>query len=96
MAKPPTTDEKLDIIVEILQKMNKRDRLRTWGAFIRGTLSLIPIIIVLAATWYTIQNGDALLKKITSMAADQAGRVAQQNAGGLVDQFNQINKYLKK
>ncbi|MDD4628742.1 MAG: hypothetical protein PHE68_05115 [Candidatus Peribacteraceae bacterium] len=96
MAKPQTTDEKLDIIVAILQKMDSRERWKMWGAFIRGTLSLIPVIILVLATWYTVVNADSLLKKITSMAAEQAGRVAQQNTGSLVDQFNQINKYLKK
>ena len=96
MAKPPTTDEKLDVIVAIPQKMDRRERWKMWGAFIRGTLSLIPVIIVVAATWYTIVNGDALLKKITALAAEQAGRVAAQNAGSLVDQFNQFNKYLTK
>lgn len=97
MPKPPapqTTEDKLDRIVEILDRMNRRDRLRTIGGFIRGILNLIPIIIVVFFTWYTIKYGDQLLEKITSMAAEQAGRVAQQNAVG--NFLNGINQKLQK
>lgn len=100
MAKPPapqTTEDKLDRIVTILDRMNRRDRLRTIGGFIRGVFSIIPIIIVVFFTWYTIKYGDQLLEKITSMAAQQAGKVAQQNAvSDFMKQFNTINQKLQK
>lgn len=88
---PLSNDEKLDVIIMHLSRMDRRDRLRTIGSFIRGIIGLIPIIIVLAATWYTVKYGDTLLQKITSMAAEQAGRVAVQNSG-IVDQLNQFLK----
>ena len=72
--------------------MDRRDKLRTIGSFFRSILSLIPMMLFLWATWYTVQNGDALLKKITTMAAEQAGKVAQQNAGNIYEQMNSLLK----
>lgn len=87
---PPDT---LTQILTILQRMDRRDRIRTTWAGIRGVLSLIPIIIVVFFTWYTIKYGDQLLQKITSMAAEQAGKVAQQNAvSDFMKQFNNLKK----
>lgn len=89
-------EDKLEKIIVILEKMNRRDRWRTIGGFIRGIFSLIPIVIVIFLTWYTIKYGDLLLQKITSMAAEQAGRVAQQNAlSDFMKEFNAINQKLQ-
>jgi predicted PurR-regulated permease PerM len=94
---PQTTDEKLDQIISYLERMNRRDRLRTIGGFIRGALGLIPLAIVLFLTWYGIKYGDQLLQKITSMAAEQAGRVAKQNTlNDFLKEFNDLNVKLKK
>ncbi|ALM09994.1 MAG TPA: hypothetical protein DEB30_03045 [Candidatus Peribacter riflensis] len=84
-------------ILEILKRMDRRDRLRTIGGFIRGIFSIIPIVIVIFLTWYTIKYGDQLLEKITTMAAEQAGRVAKQNTiTNFMDEFNALNQKLKK
>jgi len=94
MGKPPaplSTDERLDIIIEHLRRIDHRERWRTIGGFVRGVLGLIPIIIFLAAAWYTVKYGDTLLQKISAMAADQAGQMIQRNAG-IVDQLNQFIK----
>ncbi len=92
MPKMPATDDKLDIIIAHLERFEKREKLKMWGGFIRNLIALIPIIIFLAATWYTVTNADKLLQKITSLAAEQAARVASQNANGLIDQFNNFIK----
>ncbi|MDD4287941.1 MAG: hypothetical protein PHO20_04450 [Candidatus Peribacteraceae bacterium] len=89
--------DSLEQILTILKRMDRRDRMRTIGGFIRSVLSLIPIVIVVFFTWYTIKYGDQLLEKITSMAAQQAGKVAQQNAvSDFMEEFNAINQKLKK
>ncbi|MFH0851248.1 MAG: hypothetical protein V1876_00670 [Candidatus Peregrinibacteria bacterium] len=96
LPKTPPPDS-LEQILTILKRMDRRERWRTIGGFIRGILSLIPIVIVVFFTWYTIKYGDQLLQKITSMAAQQAGKVAQQNAvTDFMNEFNSINQKLKK
>jgi len=69
---PKNTKEQLDLILHYLNKINKRDRLRTIGGFFRGILGLIPIAVMLFALWYAYAHGDELLEKITKMAAEQA------------------------
>ncbi|MDD5041553.1 MAG: hypothetical protein PHX87_04350 [Candidatus Peribacteraceae bacterium] len=92
--KPP--QDKLEQILVILKRMDRRDRLRTIGGFVRTIIGFVPIAIVVFFTWYTIKYGDQLLQKITSMAAEQAGKVAQQNAvSDFMKEFNQINQKLQ-
>lgn len=90
-AKP--AESELTQILSILQRMDKRDRWRTIGGFIRGVIGMIPVAIAVFLTWYTITYGDQLLEKITSMAATQAGKVAQQNMlQDFMNQFNSLNQ----
>lgn len=98
MAPSPTPPEdKLDRIIALLDRMDRRERLRSIGGFIRGVISVVPIIIVVFFTWYTVKYGDQLLEKITSMAAQQAGKVAQQNAvSDFMKEFNALNQKLQK
>lgn len=72
-----TTDEKLDRIVDDLDKMNRRDRLRTIGGFIRGILGLIPLVVLLASLWYVYSYGEELMGKIAGEAAKQAASYTQ-------------------
>lgn len=84
------TDEKLDIIIELLERMDKRDKLRMVGGFYRGLLSLIPILLLIWSTWYFIAHGSELMSQITKQAVQQSADY-QQNS--LMDQFNQyMNK----
>ena len=74
MQKMPTTttDQKLDAIVRHLERLDKRDRLRTWGGFVRAILGFIPLVIFIVSTWYLYNHADDILKKITEQAAEQA------------------------
>ncbi len=79
--------DKIDEILEILKKMNKRDRLRTIGGFIRGIITLIPIIILLGGVWYAYKYGDQLLEKIAQQAARQAAIVTEQQGSEVLKKF---------
>ncbi|MFA6522840.1 MAG: hypothetical protein WCS85_00510 [Candidatus Peribacteraceae bacterium] len=94
MSKIPTDPEdKLDAILQHLRNLDRRDRLRTWGAFFRGLLSLIPIIIFLYGAWYITKHGDELLAK---MAAEAAKQTAQYATGGSQDILKQMQGLLNK
>lgn len=67
-----TVEEKLDAIVTHLDRMDRRDRLRTWGGFFRAMLGFIPLVIFIVSTWYLYNHSDEILKKITEQAAEQA------------------------
>ena len=87
---PKTTEQKLDVIVEHLENMDRRDRLRTWGAFFRSLISMIPIVLLLWSVWYTYQHGAELLEMISKEAAKQAAEATKQSAGDLQEQLRQM------
>jgi hypothetical protein len=86
-----TMDEKMDIIIGHLEAMNKRDKLRTTGAFIRGMLGLIPLIFFVWSIWFAINHGDELLKQITTQAATAAAEATKNGGQGMLDDL--LKKY---
>jgi len=86
----PTTDDKLDIIIGFLRRMDKRDRLRMWGGFFKGMLALIPLIIMLASIWYVFAHGDELLQKITQQAAREAATITGESTEGIMKQIELV------
>ncbi len=80
-----TTDEKLQQILNHMERMDKRDKLRTYGGFIRNAITVTPVLIFLFSAWYFYQHGPELLQQITDMTVKSA---AQQQQNGLMDQFN--------
>jgi len=90
---PPRRDmeQTLDLMLECLQRMDRRDRFRTISSTIHTVLSLIPLLIVLGSFWYVYQYGEVLLKRIAQAAAEQA---ANYSSGSLDDLMKQFDKYL--
>ena len=83
----PSLEDKLDVIIHYMHKMDRRDRLRTWGGFLRGVLGLIPIAAVVWSVWYFYEHGDEMLMKITTMATQQAAQVAEERSGDMLQQL---------
>ena len=73
-----------------LQKMNRRDRLRTWGGLFRNLIALIPILLVLWSAWYFVQHGDDFIEKLTKEAVKQSAAYSQDSL------MEQIQQYLQK
>jgi hypothetical protein len=85
-----STDQKLDEIIAILSHMNSRDKLRTWGGFVRSILHLIPIVILIGSVWFTYAHWDELLTQITKTAAEQSAAMMQQGTGNLQEQLQKM------
>lgn len=75
---PPaeTAEQKLDRMIEILDQMNKRDRLRMTGSIISRIISLIPVFIIIAAAIYVYFFGDELIRMIAEESAKAAVKIA--------------------
>ena len=86
-----TPEQKLDIIIGYLDAMNRRDKLRTTGASIRGMLGPIPLLFFTWSIWYTIYHGSELLQQITPQAANAAAEATKNNSKGMLDDL--LNKY---
>ncbi len=84
---PTTGEEKLEEILLHLRRMDARDRVRTWGGFFRGIITLIPTLVFLWGTWYFVQHGDELMSKVAKIAAEQAAAVTQMGTKNFMDQF---------
>ncbi len=87
MAKPEavTVEQKLDVIIEHLHHLDRRDRLRTIGSTVRGLLSLIPLLFLLWSAWYVYKQGDKLLETITRQAATAAAEATKNSSKGMLD-----------
>lgn len=90
MPKKPNDKDQLETIIWHLERMDKRDRLRTWGSFFKGILSLIPIIAFVGGLWYFSQHGDEIMAKIARQAAEQAAEVTKQGTNSLLDQIKNL------
>jgi hypothetical protein len=77
--------ETLHRILESLERMDRRDRLRTWGGFVRTLLSIIPMVIFLLSTWYLYQNMDEILTKVTKQAAQSAAEYSKNSSKEFLD-----------
>lgn len=88
-----SVEEKLDIIIEHLEKMDHRDRMRMVGGYIRFIVALIPVILLLWSVWYTIAHGPELLKMISDEAASSAAKFTQQQGSSMYQQLlDQVNQ----
>ena len=84
---PETVEAKLDQIVFHLERMDKRDRLRTLGGFIRGMISIIPIAFLLWSAWYFANHGADFMRMISDQAAKSAAAYTKNQSNGLLDQL---------
>lgn len=81
-----TLDDKLDLIVLYLHRMDRRDRLRTIGGFFRGVLGLIPLALLIWSFWYFAIHGQEFMQEITREAVRQSAEYSQ---GSLMEQLEQ-------
>ena len=73
----PTVEEHLAMIVQFLERMDRRERWRSFWSGIRNGLSMIPLIFFLGSLWYVYLHGQDLLQKIAEEAAKQAAVYTQ-------------------
>lgn len=82
---PLTPEQKIDLVVGYLHQMNRRDRARTVAGFFSGLLHLGWFVFIIYLTWYSFNNMDELLGKITSQAAQQAVTMTSGGTGSFLD-----------
>lgn len=83
-------DDKLDIIIKHLERIDRRDRLRMWGSTIKGIFGLIPTVAFIWGLWYFYHNGDQIIASIAEQAARQAAEVTKIGTEGILEQFKNL------
>lgn len=86
-APEPTTEKMLQEIIEHLRRMDARDKLRTWGGFVRGIIAIVPLILLLWSAWYFVQHGEELMKTVANTAASSAAEYTKNQGSGLYDEL---------
>ena len=89
---PESTDEKLAEILLHLRRMDKRDRVRMWGSFVRGIIGILPVVVFLYGAWFFYQNGEDFMQKMIDASAKQAAEVLSNGAGGFFEQFRNFGQ----
>ena len=73
-----STEELLEMILYHMQRIDKRDKWRAIGGFIRSLISLIPIALLVVSTWYFVKHSDEVIKNITKTMTEQMTSAALQ------------------
>lgn len=82
--------EKLDTMIALLERMDRRDRIRTWGGLIRMMIGIIPMLFFLWSLWYFAVHGDEIIKKITEESAKAAATYTQDQSGELMEKLQNM------
>lgn len=88
VAAPETSmEEKMEEILVHLRRMDARDKLRTWGGFVRGIIAIVPLILLLWSAWYFAQHGAELMKMVADTAASSAAEYTKGQGQSMVDEL---------
>lgn len=83
-----SVEEKLDVIITYLHRIDKRDRIRMWSGTLHSLLTLVPLILTLMSLWYFYTHSSDILKGMMGFG----GSGTTQNQQSIMDQ---IQNYLK-
>ncbi len=98
--KPPihpeqSVEEKLDVIIKYLHRMDRRDRIRmSWGT-IHGFLTIIPLVLTLFSLWYFYAHSQDLIQSFAgAMSGGLLGNgESNSSQGGMMEM---IQNYFKQ
>jgi hypothetical protein len=79
-----STEELLELILVHMQNMDRRDHWRTIGGFFRGLLSIVPVLIFFASTWYIYAYRDTLMENMTKQVMESMTK-AMPTPSGVID-----------
>lgn len=86
-----SVEDKLDVIITYLHRIDKRDRIRMWSATLHSLLTLIPLILTLLSLWYFYTHSTEILGDVMrGMIPGGNGGTDQQSI------INQIQEYFRQ
>lgn len=72
-------DMRLDKMIEILERMNRRDKWRTIGGFLRGLIVVIPTLVIILSSIWLYFYGSNLVQDFIQQTTNQAAQQAQES-----------------
>lgn len=93
---PKTLEEKMDVMIMHLERMDRRDKMRMWGSFFHSLMTIIPMIFFVWSTWYLYAHFDdimgTMLEQSAKSAAAATGQGYEDILGQLRDTFGMGEK----
>lgn len=86
---PQTVEEKLDVIIMHLDRIDRRDRMRMWGGYLHSVFTLIPLIFFIWSTWYIYAHFNDIMGAMMQQAARSA---AESTGQGYEDFLKQLQE----
>ncbi len=95
--KPPihanqTTDDKLDIIIKYLHRIDRRDRIRMWSGTVHSLLTIIPLVLTILSLWYFYTHSSEVMRDMFTGMMPGGGGGGSTSSQSIMDQ---IQNYLK-
>lgn len=84
---PRTVEEKMDVIILHLERLDRRDRIRMWGGVVHSMLAIIPLLLFVWSSWYFYAHADELMEVLMQQAGQSAAASTEQGYENLMDQF---------
>ena len=84
-----TVEEKLDVIILHLARMDRRDRMRLWGGYLHSLLTLIPMIFFIWSTWYLYAHFDDIMGAMMRQSAQNAAQASGQSYEEILKQIRE-------
>jgi hypothetical protein len=85
-----TMKSHLELIAYHIERMDRRDKIRTIEGFIRSLILIIPTILFIWSTWYFIQHSDEIMAKMTEQITKQTMNYSQQGGEDMMKQLQQM------
>ncbi len=92
MANDTSSGDLLTAVQEIrahIERMNKRDRLRTVGAFFKNIITLIPVVLFIYGAWYLAQHWEEIITDIATKSAEQATNFTNDHMNTILEDFQE-------
>jgi len=83
-----TIESRLEEIVTVLHRLDRRDRMRTALSTVKTLLTMIPILVFLASAIYLYFYGEDLLQAVAEQTAQRAAEYSEGSMSNFLEQFN--------
>lgn len=86
-AGPKTVEEKLDVMIMHLERMDRRDKMRMWGSFFHSIMTIIPMVFFVWSTWYLYAHFNEIMGAMMQQSARSAAAATGQSYEDVLQQL---------
>ena len=86
---PKTVEEKLDVMIMHLERMDRRDKLRMWGSFFHSLMTIIPMLFFVWSTWYLYVHFEEIMGTMMQQSAKSAAAATGQSYDVILEQLKE-------